>query len=54
MFVSKRKIAGKHYFYLEDRIGKKRVSISLGKKEQIPGRMENAFDEIVKKIDSMN
>ena len=50
MFVSKRKIAGKHYFYLEDRIGKKRVSISLGKKEQIPGRMENAFDEIVKKI----
>lgn len=49
MFVSKRKISGRYYFYLEDRINRKRISISLGKKEQIKGRLEGAFDQIIQK-----
>ena len=49
MFVSKRKIGGKHYFYLEDRIAGKRVSFSLGRMEEAAGRIEGAFDELVRK-----
>ena len=49
MFVSKRKIKGKDYFYLEDRINGKRVSFFLGGKKQVEGKIENAFDELVRK-----
>ena len=34
MFVSKRKIKGKHYFYLEDRINGKRASFFLGDEKE--------------------
>ena len=46
MFISKRKIKGNTYFYLEDRIAGKKISISLGRKEQIQKRIEEAFDKI--------
>jgi len=49
MFVSKRKIKGKDYFYLEDRIDGKRVSFFLGSKKQAEGKIEDAFDELVRK-----
>ncbi len=49
MFISKRKIGGEHYFYLEDRVNGKRVSISLGRKEKVSGSIESAFDELVSK-----
>jgi len=46
MFISKRKIKGNTYFYLEDRIAGKKISISLGRKEQVQKRIEEAFDKI--------
>ncbi len=49
MFISKRKIGGKGYFYLEDRVNGKRISISLGRKEKVPAGIESAFDELVSK-----
>lgn len=49
MFVSKRRISGKCYFCLEDRIGGKRLSFSLGRKEQAGGRIEAAFDSLIQK-----
>ena len=49
MFVSKRKIKGKDYFYLEDRINGKRASFFLGDKKQVEEKIENAFDELVRK-----
>jgi Fic family protein len=49
MFVSKRKIKGRDYFYLEDRINGKRVSFFLGNKKQAEEKVENAFDELVRK-----
>ncbi len=49
MFVSKRKIKGKDYFYLEDRIDGKRVSFFLGNKTQVEEKTENAFDELIRK-----
>lgn len=49
MFVSKRKIGRKYYFYLEDRIGGKRISISLGQKEQALSRISGAFSELIQK-----
>ncbi len=49
MFVSKRKIKGKDYFYLEDRINGKRVSFFLGGRKQAEGKIENAFDELLRK-----
>lgn len=50
MFLSKRKIAGKYYYYLEERINGKRLSLSLGRKEEIDNRIERVFDELVQKI----
>jgi Fic family protein len=47
MFISKRKIKGKYYFYLEDRINKKRVSLFLGKKEQAQNNLKDAFSKLV-------
>ena len=44
MFVSKRKIKGRDYFYLEDRINGKRVSFFLGGKKQAEEKVETAFD----------
>lgn len=49
MFVSKRKIKGRHYFYLEDRANGKRISFSLGQKEQALARIGPAFSELVQK-----
>jgi len=49
VFVSKRRIKGKNYFYLEDRINGKRVSLFLGRKSQAGGKIEPAFDELVRK-----
>ena len=49
MFVSKRKIKGKHYFYLEDRINGKRASFFLGDEKEAEKKMENAFDELIRK-----
>src|SRR3989344_3348150 len=49
MFVSKRKIKGKNYYYLEDRVNGARISISLGRKENAPENLESAFDELVQK-----
>jgi len=49
MFVSKRKVKGKQYFYLEDRINGKRVSFFLGNKKQAEEKLETAFDELVRK-----
>lgn len=49
MFISKRKIGRKAYFYLEDRVNEKRISISLGRKEKVPAGIESAFDELIRK-----
>jgi len=49
MFVSKRRIKGKDYFYLETRIKGRRVSFFLGGKKQAEAKIENAFDELVRK-----
>jgi Fic family protein len=49
MFVSKRKIGGRHYFYLEDRVNGKRISFSLGQKEQASARIGPAFSGLVQK-----
>ncbi len=49
MFVSKRLIKKVYYFYLEDRIEGKRISIYLGTKEQVPKNISSAFDELVHK-----
>ena len=46
MFISKRKIKGNKYFYLEDRIENKKISISLGRSEQVEKRIKEAFDKI--------
>ncbi|HZX19544.1 MAG TPA: Fic family protein [archaeon] len=50
MFVSKRKIGKKTYFYLEDRVGQKRLTVSLGPKDQAGNRIADAFDLLVQKI----
>ena len=49
MFVSKRKISGNYYFYLEKKIGKKRITVSLGRKEQASSKIESAFNELIQK-----
>jgi len=49
MFVSKRKIKGKDYFYLEDRINGKRASFFLGSKKQAEEKIGNAFEKLVRK-----
>jgi Fic family protein len=49
MFVSKRMIKKVHYFYLEDRIGGKRISIYLGTKNEVPKKISSAFDELIEK-----
>jgi Fic family protein len=49
MFVSKRLIKKVYYFYLEDRVGGKRISIYLGPKAQVPKKLGGAFDELVQK-----
>lgn len=49
MFVSKRTVKGKSYFYLENRINGKRISLFLGNKKQAKEKIENAFDELVRK-----
>lgn len=49
MFVSKRMVKGKHYFYLEDRTNGIRISVFLGNKKQATEKMSEAFDELVRK-----
>ncbi len=48
MFVSKRKIKGKVYFYLEDRLNGKRISFFLGGKKQANARIEAGFNELLR------
>ncbi|MFH1586663.1 MAG: Fic family protein [Candidatus Diapherotrites archaeon] len=48
MFISKRKIKGKDYFYLEDRISGKRLSFFLGSQEQAREKMEESFDGLIR------
>ena len=50
MFISRRKIGRKYYFYLEERANGQRISISLGREGQVAGRIENAFDELVRRV----
>lgn len=49
MFISKRKIGKKYYFYLEDRLFGKRVSFSLGQKESVSKKIGDAFDSLIQK-----
>jgi Fic family protein len=49
MFISKRWVVTKEYFYLEDRVNGKRISISLGDKVHAPQRIASAFDELIQK-----
>jgi Fic family protein len=47
MFISKRKVKKKEYFYLEDRLFGKRVSFFLGTKESLSANIGDAFDSLV-------
>ena len=49
MFVSKRRIKGKSYFYLEDRINGKRTSFFLGREKETEKKIEDAFDKLIRK-----
>lgn len=49
MFVSKRTVNGKTYFYLEDRISQKRLSVFLGEKTKVTEQLEAAFEELLQK-----
>ncbi len=49
MFISKRTVNKKIYFYLEDRIGQKRLSIYIGEKERVAQHVEAAFEELIQK-----
>ena len=47
MFVSRRRIGGKNYFYLEDREVGKRISVSLGQKERAIGQIDAGFSGLM-------
>lgn len=49
MFISKHAIKKKSYFYLEHKLGSKRISVYLGKKNEIQNKIEPAFNEIIQK-----
>jgi Fic family protein len=49
MFVSKRTVNKKAYFYLEDRINQKRLSVYLGEKARVAEGIEAAFEELIQK-----
>lgn len=49
MFVSRRTVHGKAYFYLEDRVDQKRLSVFLGEKALVAKRLESAFEELIQK-----
>ncbi len=49
MFISKRKISKQYYFYLEDRLFGKRISLSLGQKEGAQKKVNEAFDSLIQK-----
>ncbi|MFA6269341.1 MAG: Fic family protein [archaeon] len=49
MFISKRRVKSKDYFYLEDRLFGKRVSFFLGLKETLARNIGEAFDSLVQK-----
>ncbi len=49
MFISKRRIKGTPYFYLEDRVKKKRISVLLGNKGQALGRMKEGLELFIQK-----
>jgi len=49
MFVSKRRIKGKNYFYLEDRINGKRTSFFLGSEKETEKKIEDTFDKLIRK-----
>ncbi len=47
MFVSKRRVGKRPYFYLEDKVKGKRLAFFLGLKEQAPSSILGAFDSLV-------
>ncbi|MFH0970436.1 MAG: Fic family protein [Candidatus Diapherotrites archaeon] len=49
MFISKRTIKGTAYFYLEDRVEKKRISVLLGNKGLAFGRMKEGLETFIQK-----
>lgn len=49
MFISKKKIKGKNYFYLEEKVSSKRFSVYLGNKVE-DNLLDDAFDSLVQKI----
>jgi prophage maintenance system killer protein len=49
MFISRRKIKGTSYFYLEDRVGSKRISILLGGKQQAREKVSDGLEELLQK-----
>lgn len=49
MFISRKRIGGRDYSYLEEKINGKRISIYLGRGEQAEARLGGAFDELIGK-----
>ncbi|MEI7962042.1 MAG: Fic family protein [archaeon] len=47
MFISKRKVKSKDYFYLEDRLFGKRISFFLGPKKTLTKNIGEAFDSLI-------
>jgi Fic family protein len=49
MFVSKRQIKGRTYFYLEDRVNTKRISVLLGRKPQAFEKVGEGLESLLQK-----
>lgn len=49
MFISKRQIKGRAYFYLEEGAGSKRISIMLGNRDTAHKRIDEALSELLQK-----
>ncbi len=49
MFISRRKIKGTPYFYLEDRVNAKRISVLLGAKQQALEKVSDGLESLLQK-----
>ncbi len=49
MFISKRQIKGRAYFYLEERVGLKRISVLLGNKDAARQQLDEGLNELLQK-----
>ncbi|NMA44538.1 MAG: Fic family protein [Candidatus Diapherotrites archaeon] len=47
MFISKRKVKKRDYFYLEDRVFGKRISFFLGTRDKVEENINQAFDSLI-------